>query len=1297
MKIIRYTLLFTLFCIISINAQSSIEFQQLIGKNTPTPSITYGIESDSIGNIWIASEEGVLKHNSKSYVTYNSYRGLPSILNNRIKEIFVDSKQRVWIGSEKGVGLYNKDFDRFDYVQSTSELNPSLVEVIIEDEEKNIWVGAYNGLWKYDNETKKLHRKLEGHNIEALASINRKIVFGTSKGAFIFNTDRSLDEINADIKNVRSIVNIDDVLFIGTKSGELFKTDLTASSATQIQFNFDLSDAITDIIKDSDNTILLATDGEGIFRLNSEFKKIAHFTEDPNNPFSISSNGIYDIEYGKEDILWIATYGGGLNYLKSSDAIFENIRHKINNKNSLLANFTRSIAEDNKGNVWFGTKKGISVWNKSTNKWKHITNFGNNNDSDDAIVLAMTLRANYMWVGTYNKGLYKIDVDDLKPIRISKNSKADIIEKAYAVFKDSNGNIWAGGIEKGLTVFSKDNQVSTYPIQQIKSITELQNGDILAAGRRGVYRINHSKETFGLIENLIPDQSFLAYATINSVLQLSKNKLVLATNGEGLVFYNLETKEVKKITKENGMPSDVVQGVLLSDSNQIWASTTSGIVNLNIKGKDTIINVYDKKDGLASTEYNYGSFYKFKDGTLAFGGVDGVTSFNPKNIKMEGYKPNLVFETFKLSNELILPGKEPLNKHINLTDDINIEHYNNSFELEFAGVSQRLSSKLKYSWILDGFDEDWSKPGSNSIATYTNINPGNYTFKVKAINKYGVSSDVRDIQITVNAPWWATKKAYLIYVLLLIGLLYAIVHFTSVIIKKKNADEQIDFFNNITHEIKTPLTILISSLDNVTEDVSSGKDSKKRIKTTVKRINSLFEQMLNFQKVTTEDNLNLNITEIDVFASIQQRINNFKPLTEEHDITIEFNNTWNESLFFGKDNFDKIILNLLSNAIKYSHKGGTIQINTSKTANGEFKLEVIDNGIGIPKDQQKHILKRYFRARNVINSQRVGTGLGLMMVKKILEKTEGSISFTSQENKGTTFIVFIKNLKEDYNKSLVSAENTVAKNDIEAEPNQDELSELSDSKILIVEDNDELRDVLSRTLGNYFQVFEAKNGIEGLEMASTMFPNIIITDLIMPEMDGMQMAKKLKEDISLNHIPVFMLTVLQNSEQKLESIETGISEYLEKPVDIKYLLAKITNTLKWQNKLKKKFIHQGDVESAEIFRNKNDQDFLMQLEEKVIENIENENFSVHDLSGSFGMSRTSLYMKLKTLIDLSPQDFIIHTKLKRAKSLLVKGNLSIKEVAYRSGFSNPKYFSTSFKKFYGMTPSGFIDSLKKDK
>ncbi|WP_452224028.1 hybrid sensor histidine kinase/response regulator transcription factor [Lacinutrix chionoecetis] len=1297
LKTVLFLCILTLISVCSFS-QTNVKFQQLRGENVPTQSITYAIDQDNYGNIWIGSEEGVLKHNSQYYIIYNTYKGLPPSMSNRTKEVFVDTNGRVWIGLEKGICIYNKNLDRFELVNIEGDLNPVLINVITEDKENTIWVGAYNGLWKIETnaETKTARRLVANHNIQALEYFDNKLVIGTTKGLFNFDLKtENLKEISTttENKNVTTISNVDNKILVGSKNGFLGQLNNDFSALDAINLEFRLKDPITKILKSTNNTLLIATDGNGIYEVSPSFKTNNHFTENVNQSHSLSSNGVYDMCIDRENILWVATYGGGVDYYNSNQLPVTNITHEINNENSIITNFTRAIAKDNNGNFWFGTKKGLSIWNPENNKWRHIENLSQDTSENETIILAIIRDDDYMWVGTYNEGLFKINAETLQIKAYNIAEGFDIVEKIYALHKDNEGNIWIGGIEKDLTVLEKDDVIYKYPIQQIKSISENKNGELLISCRQGVYKINHANKTFGLIEDLIPDNGNLSYSSVNATEQLDDNNMLIATNGDGLLFYNSNTKKVKKLTIIDGMPSDIVQGLVKTDNNTIWASTTKGIAKIKLTNKDTIIDVYDKKDGLASTEFNYGSYSKLDNNLLAFGGIDGVTMFNPETIEEQLYKPEIIFNSLKLSNKLIAPNETPLQKHINQTNYLELSHKENSLEIEFTGILHSAPSKVKYQWKLEGFDNQWSPLTNQNFATYTNLSPGDYLFKVKAFNKNEAYATQRELKINITTPWWSSTVAYIIYALITIALLYTMIHVTNLIVKKKNADQQIDFFNNVTHEIKTPLAILISSLDNVTENVDSTADSKERIKTTIKRINSLFEQMLNFEKVTADNNTIQDISKIDVYAQITQRIYNFNPLTKDQNLNIVFENAWSEDFYFNKESFDKILLNLISNAIKYSFENGKITINTSKTENGDLKIEIKDEGLGIPKDQQKYILNRYYRARNAINSQRPGTGLGLILVKKLLEKTGGSISFISKENKGTTFVVLLNNLKEKYIPVEENIENK--ENNKGITQNSAELSEFSDSKILIVEDNDELRTSLANTLATYFQVYEAANGNEGLETALQIFPDIILTDLIMPEMDGMQMAKQLKSDISLNHIPVFMLTVLQNSDQKLESIKSGISEYIEKPIDIKLLLAKLINTLKWQQKLRDKYVKDSDADTAELFRNKNDQEFLQNLEKTIVENIESDSFSVHDLSNSVGMSRTSLYMKLKNLVDLSPQDFIIHTKLKLAKNLLIKGDLSIKEVAYQSGFSNPKYFSTSFKKFYRMTPSGFIESLKK--
>jgi len=1291
-RFLTLTLLISYF----VFSQNKVEFQRLLSSNAAPQSITYNVKQDSIGQLWIASEEGVIKYNSKDYKIYNSFKGLPKSVGDKANTLFVDSNKKLWVGLINGVSYYDKNLDVFKQVVAKGKITPTIVSSITEDVNGDIWIGGYNGLWRFKNDS--ITRELSKYKVQSLYNDGSNLFIGTDKGLYHYKpknrkvTEIRLNNLNP---NIKSINIIDDKILIGTKTGDLWQINKSNYDNAKIVFKSQSKYPIRDVIKIK-SSIYVATDGDGLFQLDTKYDIKNHYKENSDNPNAIFSNGIYDLEEGTPNLLWITTYGGGVNYIDNNKLSYNKIQHQINNPNSIASNFTRAIAKDKNGNIWFGTKQGVSVWLVKKNIWKHFSNLDGKKGNKKDIVLGLQSDNNYMWVGTYNNGLFKVEINNFKIIPFTDKSK--VIPKIYSIYKDSKSNIWVGGIEGDLIVIRKNNTTNRYPIHNIRSITETKDGEILAAGRDGVYIINDILKNYNLINDLKPNLSRLPYVTINAVTETADKKIIVATNGAGLLFYDRSNEKVNKLSIENRMPSNNIQGLIVKNDSLFWASTTRGLVRINIKKKDTIIHVFNKKDGLASTEYNYGSYAKLSNKKYAFGGVEGVTLFNPNKIPEHGETPNIVLEELKLFDTIVPIGSDILEKHINLENKIILKNNQNFIELHYVGVLQGvLSNGMKYVWKLEGFTKNWSKPTERTFVSFSNLDPGNYTFRVKGINKFGDVGKEKKLKIVILKPWYATLLAYFIYALILLGMILGVVYFITSLTQKKKLDAQIDFFNNITHEIKTPLSILISNLDKISNDMVKDNDnSVKRIRSTVKRINSLFEQLLTFHRVTSQK-IDQNISKINLEEEIEHLKISFKPLLDKKKLKVRINNNWDKQLFYhDKAIFDKIISNLFSNAVKYCFEGETIDISLNKSKDNDLKISIKDRGLGIPKDQQKYILNRFYRARNVINSQKPGTGLGLILVKKILDKTGGSISFESEENIGTTFIVYLKNLNNEFKANTTSP---ITYKDFKQEgfsKIDPELVKFKDSKILIVEDNDELRELLVNSLSVYFQVYDAKNGAEGLELARQIFPDVILTDLVMPKMDGMQMAKKIKEDINLNHIPVFMMTVLNNFTHKLESAKVGINTFIEKPIDLPYLLAKLIGTLKWQKKLRKKYVFDNDVENAQSYRSEQDQKFIQQLEKCVIDNVDNEDFSVLVLSQSFGMSRTSLYMKLKNLVDLSPQDFIIHTKLKYAKKLLIEGNMSIKEVAYNSGFSNPKYFSTTFKKYFKMTPSAFLDSLKKE-
>ena len=1298
--IIRY-FLFGIFCLpILLQGQSTTRFERINDKDGDFQSIVYSIGQDSFGNIWAGTEEGVIRYNSRNTFHYNKYRGLSSNISNRILTLLVDAQYRIWVGTDDGLSIYNPLKDKFEFIQPATAQGPVIVQKIINGQDGMLWLGTGKGLWKFDPnlETEdRFQQFLPTLNIKSLLIENDRLLVGSTEGLKIFQVSTGKLQPNLENKvlnnsSITCLYKDQTSLLVGTSESGLYKMTLDFNQFEKIKlFSGEKAFRINDIIPDEKGNLFIGTDGGGLLYLDKAFQVLNIFKNDVDNAYSISSNGLYDILLGKENILWVATYGGGLNKIELSENSFSNIAHQMNDPNSIGHDFSRAILEDKEGSIWFGTKAGISIWNRKENSWYHIPKIGETNRERD-IVMALAEDEKNIWATTYGRGAFKIAKSNYSTIQYN-NENGDIkigLSKIYVVMVDRQKNCWLGGIDGNVQRIDNNGQVKEFPIKNVKSIIEKKDGTILLAGRNGVHLIRN--EVVTELESLKPGKGKLDYTTLNCIAEDSKGNLIIGTNGAGLVFYNEQYKTIHTLHRGNGMPSDVIQGVLQFDDETLWVSTTQGLTNIMISPTDTIIKIFNKSDGLNSTEFNYGSFSKLKDGTFLFGGVNGVTYFDPAQITSREEVPKVVFEELHLFNKKIEPEEEPLKGNINFVDNLELNHKDHSLTIKFIGILQSNPENVKYSWKMDGVSNVWSEPTTEDQINFTNLASGKYVFRVKAANRDGIWGPQRQLNFTIATPWWATTWAYILYFIIGLAIIAVLFYLGGVIINKQNADEQIAFFNNITHELKTPLAILLSSLDSSAPSENGANDNNKKIKSTVSRLNTLFDQLLNFSKVTSGHYQELVVTKIALKSHIEQIINNFTPLLEKRNLSIEIKDEWSKEIFYyDKEVFDKILFNLISNAVKYSTDNGSIKVNLMDGKKGELKLSVEDDGIGIPKDQQKFILKRYYRGRNAINSQLPGTGLGLMIVKNLVERDQGSISFDSIESKGTTFTVTLKNHEKQYHTFAIKEESTAGVADIRENT---KISEFSEAKILVVEDNDELRQIIVDRIGVYFQVFEAENGRRGLEMVGEVFPDLILTDLIMPEMDGLGMCQALKEDINTNHIPVFMMTVLNNPAQKIESIENGISAYMEKPINFDFLLAKMVSTLGFQKNLREKYLHQVEIDASEKYRNKRDAEFINNLEKFVLEQAKEEGLSVHDLCKFVGMSRTALYMKLKNLIDLSPQNFIIHTRLKFARQLLVESDINVKEVAYRAGFSNPKYFSTSFKKLFGESPTSFLKGLK---
>lgn len=1269
--------------------QSQLRFDQMTAEQGFAQSIAFRLGQDTVGNLWVATEDGVIRFNSSETFDYTPGAGLPAGFGESVRTVHIGPAGAVWIGGEKSVAVYDPTLDRFRQLPM-SDPSPRLIKDVVETPEGQLWIAGYNGLWRYDPLSGETVRMANARGLESLLLDKKRLLFGASDGLYSLNLLTGEWAKMGLESPVTALAKLPEGYLVGSLQGKLLRWQEDTDDYTSLAEFSEIP--IRALERGTTGKWYVATDGAGIHVFDESFQQVDVYDNDVDNLLSLASDGVYDLLTDREGIMWVATYGGGVNKLDPYSNVFRHISHIANSDQSLAHPFTRAILEDREGRIWFGTKDGISIWDRATGQWKHI--LGEVSGQPRKIVTSLTEQDGMVWAATFQGDLYRIRKEDHRiESRLFAAPEDELQGHIFATELDVQGNLWVGGTNMNVYRISPAGPVTSFPIQQVKVIAAMPEGGVLVGSRDELNLIKEEGAAAGAkisaLQALVTFRDSTDFSSLNAILPLANGDVYLGTSGAGLLRYDKAKDRITALNAKNGLPGNIVQSMLPDDAGRLWVGTTRGLARIEITGPDTLVRVFTKVEGLASTEFNYGSATRLQDGSMLFGGLEGVSMFDPTQVKTAVSTPSVMLEDIYLFNERLIPGTGVLPAHVNTLDILNFSYNQNALTLHFAGIAQASSGRVQYRWQMIGLNDRWSDPTSLNQINFTNLEPGKYLFRVQAATHPGAWGTTRELPIHIAQPWWNTGWAHLAYFLLFLSLGYVLFRISRALIRRRNAERQIDFFNNITHELKTPLAILLSSLEEVTETTDRvGTEANQKIRATIKRLNSLFEQLLNFHKASSSG----KSRHVSVFSPgerARELTARFHPLLTEQGLSLSVSDESAPARFYyDQDIFDKIIFNLVSNAVKYSQPAGSISVELTAAPAGKLELNIADTGIGIPADQQKYILREYYRARNAINSQLPGTGLGLMMVKSMVEKEGGSIRFTSKENVGTTFYVTMEDREADF-KPAVKEEFTV----LPGEDVAGHAAALNSAHLLLVEDNDELRAQLSKRLGHYFKVTTAKNGKEGLEKAAEIFPDLIITDLIMPEMDGMEMSRAIQADIQLNHIPIYLLTVLHNSAQKVESIAAGVTEYLEKPVNFELLLAKITNTLAWRKRMRERYAAQDEADRADQHRSDRESEFIGGLEEFMQKNLANDALTVQDLCRHVGMSRTSLYMKMKNLIDLSPQDFIIHTRLKEARRMLAETDETVKGIAYDCGFSNPKYFSTSFKKKYGVSPAAFRKSL----
>lgn len=1266
---------------------------------------------DKTGYIWFATKTNIDRYDGEKFDSYTLSN------NEKNRGITADRNNIIYAYTERSVYIYDERMDDFASVftlqKRTDYLNEASITSVFFDQSNTMFICTNLGLLYTTGKSFIAIDELKNTAVHCALNVYGDLyIFGTSKGIYEFkrNKNGSFVQIKtprfAELANMRiQSLYFDQktgLLWIGTFANGLYQTPISSLMKPELTYRTTLPIKVIKPV--SENEIWAGCDGEGVFifnRYNSEFKRLLSHSE--NQDDNLGANGIYDI-IEADGKVWVTTYTAGIFIVNTRSIVDRQFKHQKFNANSLADDHVNVIYEDSDGDLWFGTNKGLSFYSEKSKRWKHYLDEDNSSTKDNSVILAIKEDVNKdIWVGGYATKLSKInkytgritEVSNLPDL--SANGKSYI----YDIQQDQEGYIWLGGsVDKLKRYTPATNTFKVFNVEGINKILNYNDEFLYLSTYKGIYIFNKKTEIAELLDmrKLTGGEKLISYPFINNIVKDEHDEGILwiATEAFGLIKYNIREKTVQVFDTKSGLTSNFIYGILYDNSGRMWLSTENGLDCFNPKNLNIVS--YFEFDGLTNNSFNFLAYAKLHDGKMLFGTPSGVNEISPDNINSKlSTNFNLRFKGFYLFYEKMQAHSEnsPLEESIDETKKIKLSYFQHTFSIDFINLDIANQSRTLYSWKLDGFDNDWTQPSAEHKAIYTNLPAGDYTFMVKAIRiDTNHESEIRSIEITKYPPFWASSYAYILYLGFIIWFAYFIIKFWLNKIDNKFTQDKIKFFVSMAHEIRTPITLIKAPLNEI-DNENLTKEGRSALELARKNTDKLFgvvTQLLDFQKIEA-DAMGLCVEETYLNVFLDNTINNFIYMARSKEIDLKRSNeiAADVKVWIDRNKVQIMLENLITNAIKYNSKGGYIHINTS-VDDDKLSIVVSDNGIGIPSKAQEKLFESFYRASNAASSVEIGTGIGLMFTKKLIELHKGKITFVSSENVGSTFRIELPVGRSAYQDDEIAKERMELPGE-EVLPEEDVQHSMH---ILLVEDNDELRSYLSRMLRKKYTIAEAANGIEALGLLEKDIPDLILSDIMMPEMDGFELCQKVKTNISTCHIPLILLTALSEREDVLKGLSLGADDYITKPFDISILESKIKTIFNNRALFRKKYIEKSVSVNENNLLNDLNKNFMKKLVELVEANITNEEFNIDELAYEMAMSRSVFFKKVKSLTGQNPKDFIRDIKMNKAADLLRDQKYSVSEIAYLIGFPNAKYFSTAFKKYYGISPTTFIEKEKRE-
>ncbi|WKL49422.1 two-component regulator propeller domain-containing protein [Flavobacterium pectinovorum] len=1356
----KYKIAFLVLLFISGNifSQNKYRLKNISTTDGLSQSSVIAIHQDKFGQMWFGTRDGLNKYDGSRFTIFrNDAAHKSSISNNDILAIEEDNTGKIWVGTYNGLNCYNpvtNTFTRYLHTKNNHSISSNAIWSIKEIGGE-MWFGTSKGLTIYNKKTKVFtsvfHSEtdpstLPSNNILSILKTKKgEIWVGTTKGLCLF-TSRKNGKLSfknyplntTDLLNVQAIAeDKKGDLWIGTKNVGLLKFDTSANkfvSFLSAEKYREINPDIRALKIDNQGSLWIgAYDGIYILSEDKDIQKI-------NN--SNNSNGIDKVKsvyIDKKGSVWIGCYYKGVNIWDVSNVNFSNYNQN-SKKIPMSFDVVSSIIADKNDNIYFGTEGGgITVYNLNSETTSYINSKSGQTNKND--IKSMCLDKDHiLWLGTFSKGIsaYNTISKRIEDNRISSELNTLLKETGvYSIKTEGNDILWIGTFSKGLIryntiskdfkIIGNDNTKPNYLTNNIIRTILVDNQKRLWVGSQNGLNLialqNFNPNKYA-IKHFFFDTTALSGDDILTLFQDSQNKIWVGTKAKGLHYF--DGKKFNRINLKIGNTVITsIHSILEDDDKNLWISTNQGIIKYSTTRKTIVI--YDQKDGLASNEFNDNAALKLDSNQFYFGSPSGATYFDARKISLNQYAPQVLITDLKIKNETVHANDSTkiLEKSIGYTKTITLDYDKANFSIDFAIPNYIRSKNNQYSYRLTGLENNWTTT-KNPEAIYAIQNPGTYVFEVRGANNDGVWNKVpTTLTVVVKPAPWRSIWAFLLYGIIIGSVLYGLVWImkSKARLKQKleleyletkrieeNNRVKLDFFTNISHEFRTPLTLILGPLQQILSDYNGTNEMYKKllvIEGSANHLLSLINRLMDFRKLEN-DQVKLESANGNIVKFTKEIFLSFIEYAKDGGYDYTFETQEEEILvYFDRYKLERVFYNLISNAFRYTPKGGNINIKINHDHENLF-IAVEDSGVGIADEHIDKIFDLFFEVplhNNVQKNYNKGTGIGLSIVKNIVKLHKGNIEVTNKETDGVVFTVtlplgrahlldneIIENFKisddiAQYSAQLETQEIT------EYEDIDDFVVDGEKQTILLVEDHKVLRTFMKNLLKKEYNIIEAENGKIALEKALQHVPNLIISDVIMPEMVGTELCSKIKENLKTSHIPVILLTSRSSLVYKFEGLESGADDYISKPFNLIEFKLRVKNLLNSTERLKNKFTSQDNFVPSEITVSSLDEELLKKAFKIVEENISNEQFDIPLFCSELGVSRTMLFLKIKAWTNYTPNEFIHEIRLKRAAQLLEQNKLNVSEVSYKVGFNNPKYFSKCFQKRYGETPSQFADKF----